>query len=154
WLCEDALVMSWLLNSIEPALSPYMMMDSAKDVREAIAQYSQGNNYAQAYESSKQARETKQGELSLATYYSTITHLWQQLDAYHTHRASIPAELVTYQKDTEKERVYDFLAGLNSEYDQIRVQVLGKESFPTLREAYNLVQREETQRGSMLHSST
>ncbi|GAV62153.1 UBN2_3 domain-containing protein [Cephalotus follicularis] len=52
WLCKDALVMSWLLNSIEPALSPqFMMMDPAKDVWDAIAQqYSQGNNYAQAYE--------------------------------------------------------------------------------------------------------
>ncbi|GAV67939.1 UBN2_3 domain-containing protein, partial [Cephalotus follicularis] len=74
-LCEDALVMSWLLNSIEPALSPqYMMMDSAKDIWDAIAQqFSQENNYAQAYEISKQAREMRQGKLSLVTYYSTLT---------------------------------------------------------------------------------
>ncbi|GAV88669.1 UBN2_3 domain-containing protein [Cephalotus follicularis] len=78
WLCENALVMSWLLNSIKPTLSPqYMMMDSTKDVWEAIAQqFSQENNYAQACEISKQAREMRQGELSLATYYSTLTHLW------------------------------------------------------------------------------
>ncbi|GAV66123.1 UBN2_3 domain-containing protein [Cephalotus follicularis] len=154
WLCEDALVMSWLLNAIEPTLSPqYMMMDSAKDVWDAIAQqFSQGNNYAQAYKISKQAREMRQGELSLATYYSTRTHLWQQLDTYRTHKPFIPVELVTYQKDTEKERVYEFLAGLNPEFDQIRVQVLGRVPFPTLREAYNMVQREETRRSSMLPS--
>ncbi|GAV79868.1 UBN2_3 domain-containing protein, partial [Cephalotus follicularis] len=112
WLCEDALVMSWLLNSIEPTLCPQ--------------------------------------ELSLATYYTTLTHLWQQLDTYRTHKPSILEELVTYQKDTEKERVYEFLAGLNPEFDQIRVQVLGKVQFPTLREAYNMVQHEETRRSSML----
>ncbi|GAV57856.1 UBN2_3 domain-containing protein [Cephalotus follicularis] len=91
WLCEDALVMSWLLNSIEPTLSPqYMMLDSAKDVWDAIAeQFSQGNNYAQAYELSKQVRELKQGELHLATYYSTLTHLWQQFDSCRTHKPSI-----------------------------------------------------------------
>ncbi|GAV65312.1 UBN2_3 domain-containing protein, partial [Cephalotus follicularis] len=127
----------------------------SKDVWEAIAQqYSQGNNYAQAYEIRKEALEMKQGELSLATYYSTLTHLWQQLDAYCTHWPSIPAELVTYQKDTEKQRVYDFLAGFNLEYDQIRVQVLSKEPFPTLREAYNLVQHEESRCGSVLHFGT
>ncbi|GAV77654.1 UBN2_3 domain-containing protein [Cephalotus follicularis] len=136
--------MSWLLNSIEPTVSPqYMMLDSAKDVWDAIAeQFSQGNNYAQAYELSKQVRELKQGELPLATYYSTLTHLWQQFDSYRTHKPSIATELLTYQKDIEKERVYAFLGGLNSEYDPIRVQVLGKEPFPTLLEAYNLVQHE------------
>ncbi|GAV90330.1 UBN2_3 domain-containing protein [Cephalotus follicularis] len=77
-LREDALVMSWLLNSIEPTLSPhYTMMDFAKDNWDTIAQqFSQGNNYAQAYEISKQVREIRRGELSLATYYSTLTHLW------------------------------------------------------------------------------
>ncbi|GAV64566.1 UBN2_3 domain-containing protein, partial [Cephalotus follicularis] len=115
WLCEDALVMSWLLNSIEPTLSPH-----------------------------KQVRELKQGELPLATYYSTLTYLWQQFDSYRTHKPSIAAELLTYQKNIEKERVYAFLGGLNPEYDPIRVQVLGKEPFPTLREAHNLVQHEET----------
>ncbi|GAV73767.1 UBN2_3 domain-containing protein [Cephalotus follicularis] len=74
WLCEDALVMSWLLNSLEPALSPqYMMMVSAKDIWDAIAQqFSQGNNYAQAYEITKQAREMRQGSclLLLITLFS------------------------------------------------------------------------------------
>ncbi|GAV57085.1 UBN2_3 domain-containing protein, partial [Cephalotus follicularis] len=154
WLCEDALVMSWLLNSIKPTLSPpYMMLDSAKDVRDAIAeQFSQGNNYARAYELSKLAWELKEGELPLATYYSTLTHLWQQFDSYRTYKPSIVAKLLTYQKDIEKESVNAFLGGLNPEYDPIRVQVLGKELFPTLREAYNLVQHEETCRNAMLHS--
>ena len=44
-----------------------------------------------------------------------------------------------FQQAVEKERVYDFLAGLNLEYDQIRVQVLGRSPFPTLHEAYALV---------------
>ncbi|GAV82002.1 UBN2_3 domain-containing protein [Cephalotus follicularis] len=98
WLSEDALVMSWLLHSIEPALSPqYMMMESAKDIWDAISrQYSQKNNYAQAYEIRKESREMSQGGLSLAAYYSNLSHLWQQLDAYRTHRPSIPTELITF----------------------------------------------------------
>ncbi|GAV88298.1 hypothetical protein CFOL_v3_31721 [Cephalotus follicularis] len=94
----------------------------------------------------------RQGELSFATYHSTLTHPWQQLDTYRTHKPYIPEELVTYQKDTENERVYEFLAGLNPKFDQIQVQVLGIVQFPTLREAYNMVQHEETHRNSMLPS--
>ncbi|GAV68282.1 hypothetical protein CFOL_v3_11785, partial [Cephalotus follicularis] len=88
----------------------------------------------------------------LAAYYSNLSHLWQQLDAYCTHRPSIPTELITFQKDIEKERVYDFLAGLNPDYDQVRVQVLGRDPFPTLEEAYNLIQHEERRRTSMMPS--
>ncbi|GAV83732.1 UBN2_3 domain-containing protein [Cephalotus follicularis] len=151
-LSEDALVMSWLLHSIEPAISPqYMMMESAKDIWDAISrQYSQKNNYAQAYEICKESREMSHGGLSLAAYYSNLSHIWQQLDAYRTHRPFIPTKLVTFQKDIEKERVYDFLAGLNPDYDQVRVQVLGKDPFPTLEEAYNLIQHEERRRNSMI----
>ncbi|GAV88543.1 UBN2_3 domain-containing protein, partial [Cephalotus follicularis] len=84
WLSEDAFVMSWLLHYIEPALSPqYMMMESAKDIWDAISrQYSQKNNYAQAYEIHKESREMSQGGISLVAYYSNLSHLWQQLDAY------------------------------------------------------------------------
>ena len=57
-----------------------------------------------------------------------------------------------FQQAVEKERVYDFLAGLNLEYDQIRVQVLGRSPFPTLREAYALVQQEESCRSAMVHA--
>ena len=45
-----------------------------------------------------------------------------------------------------------FLADLDVEYDQIRVQVLGRVSFPSLGEAYAIVQQEESKRGSMLHT--
>ncbi|GAV86565.1 UBN2_3 domain-containing protein [Cephalotus follicularis] len=142
WLSEDALVMSWLLHSIKPALSPqYMMIDSAKDIWEAIArQYSHRNNYAQAYEIRQKIKELKQGELSFATYYSAMTYLWQQLDSYRTFRhITASDDLLAFQSDIEKEQVYDFLGGLNSEYDPIRIQILGRESFPTLKGAYNLL---------------
>ncbi|GAV72596.1 UBN2_3 domain-containing protein, partial [Cephalotus follicularis] len=154
WLSEDALVMSWLLHSIEPALSPqYMMMESAKDIWDAISrQYSQKNKYAQAYEIRKESREMSQRGRSLAAYYSNLSHLSQQLDAYRTHRPSNPTELITFQKDIEKEKVYDFLARLNPDYDQVRVQVLGRDLFPTLEEAYNLIQHEEHRRTSMMLS--
>ncbi|KAK6934398.1 hypothetical protein RJ641_034553 [Dillenia turbinata] len=40
------------------------------------------------------------------------------------NKAVCPQDATKFQKLVEKERIYDFLAGLNMEYDQIRVQVL------------------------------
>jgi hypothetical protein len=50
----------------------------------------------------------------------------------------------------EKDRLYDFLAGLDVEYDPIRVQVLGRVPFPSLGEAYACVQEEEIRRCAMV----
>lgn len=55
-------------------------------------------------------------------------------------------------KRLEKERIYDFLAGLDMEYDPIRVQVLGRVPFPSLGEAYTIVQQEESRRRAMVHT--
>ena len=50
----------------------------------------------------------------------------------------------------KKIRVYDFLAGLNSEFDQVRVQILGKEEVPSLNEVISLFRAKKSQRGIML----
>lgn len=39
----------------------------------------------------------------------------------------------------EEGRIYGFFAGLNSEFDQVRVQILGKEPLPSLQEAFAYV---------------
>ncbi|KAG8651577.1 hypothetical protein MANES_06G001350v8 [Manihot esculenta] len=43
--------------------------------------------------------------------------------------------------------------GLNNEYDPIRVQVLGRNHFPSLEEAHAHVQQEESRRHAMLHTA-
>lgn len=40
------------------------------------------------------------------------------------------------------EKRYEFLAGLNVEFDLVRVQVLGKEELPTLNETIAIIQVE------------
>ncbi|KAK6934023.1 Retrotransposon Copia-like, N-terminal [Dillenia turbinata] len=48
----------------------------------------------------------------------------QELDYYQAFQAICPEDATKFQKLVEKERIYDFFAGLNMEYDQKRVQVL------------------------------
>ncbi|KAA3464562.1 Retrovirus-related Pol polyprotein from transposon TNT 1-94 [Gossypium australe] len=42
-----------------------------------------------------------------------------------------------------KNRIYDFLAGLNIEFDVVRVQILGKSDLPSLNEAISIIRAEE-----------
>ena len=46
----------------------------------------------------------------------------------------------------ERERIIDFLAGLNVEYGRIKVQALGKEDLPPLNEVFSIIRAKEGRR--------
>lgn len=46
-----------------------------------------------------------------------------------------------------------WLVSMLSKYDQIRIQVLGKDPFASLRQAQSYVQQEESRRNAMLQST-
>ena len=52
----------------------------------------------------------------------------------------------------DKDRIYDFLAGLNIEFDAVRVQILGKEDLPSLNETIAIVRAEEGRQSVMLET--
>lgn len=54
---------------------------------------------------------------------------------------------------SEKDRIYDFLAGLHTEFDPVRVQVQEKDDLPSLNETIATV-RAEGWRGVMLEPRT
>ncbi|XP_043725516.1 uncharacterized protein LOC122672078 [Telopea speciosissima] len=95
-------------------------------------------------------RKTTQWELSVSACYSAITTLWQQLDFYHPVPMICTSDAATFAKEHEMKQVYDFLTSLNSEYDQIRIQVLSKGTFPMLLEAYNMIYHEDHHRSVMM----
>ena len=49
----------------------------------------------------------------------------------------------------KKDRVYDFLVGLNAEFDQVRVQILSKK-LSTLNETISIIRADERRRSVML----
>ncbi|KAK6927413.1 Retrotransposon Copia-like, N-terminal [Dillenia turbinata] len=121
WEAENSLVMSWFINSMQPHISKVSLT------------YSYVGNDAQIYELRNKVHETKQGEMTFDQYFAELSHLWQELDYYQDFQAICPEDATKFQKLVEKERIYDFLAGLNMEYDQIRVQKAGLVS-KTIRE--------------------
>ncbi|KAL6319987.1 hypothetical protein AAG906_037064 [Vitis piasezkii] len=57
-------------------------------------------------------------------------------------------------KFVKRERIFDFLTGLNVEYDKVKVQVLGKEDLPPLNEVFSIIRAEEGRRSVMLDTPT
>lgn len=61
-----------------------------------------------------------------------------------------PDDAAILKSFIEKDCVYKFLAGLNPEFDQVRIQILGREDTPSLEEAISLIRAEESRRNVML----
>lgn len=65
-----------------------------------------------------------------------------------------PEDAAVLKNFIEKDRIYDLLAGLNPEFDQVRIQILGKRDTPSLEETISLIRAEESRRTVMLELQT
>ena len=73
-----------------------------------------------------------------------------ELDQYRIIKSKCSKDTATLKEYIEQDRVYDFLVGLNPEYDQVRVKILGQKTIPGINEVVATVRSEESRRGLML----
>ena len=92
---------------------------------------------------------TKQGDRSASEYAQTMQNLWLKLDHYEQFEAKCTENADLLKPYKEKDRIYKFLTGLNSEFDPVRIQVLGKE-LSSLNETMAAFQVEEARREVMV----
>ncbi|KAI6683703.1 hypothetical protein NL676_029616 [Syzygium grande] len=156
WDEADSMIMSWLWNSMELAISnTCMFLSTAKEIWDSIQRtYSKACDAAQVYEIKVKTSGTKQGGKTVTEYANSLQNLWQELDHYRVLQMWCPEDAAILKNLIEKDRVYDFLAELNSEFDQVRIQILGKEEVPSLEETISLIRAEESRRSVMLEPQT
>ncbi|RVW50729.1 hypothetical protein CK203_073310 [Vitis vinifera] len=73
----------------------------------------------------------------------------QELNHYCYIETKCPEDAAILKNCIEKDRVYDFLVGLNAKFDQVQVQILSKE-LSTLHETISIIQAKESKRSVML----
>lgn len=148
------LLWTWLINSMLPQISKsYLFLDTVAMIQRALSlTYSKIGIDAQIFEIWNEIHSTKEKCQSL-NIFPELGGLWQGLDYYKHFQADYTGDIVKFQKLIEKERNFDFLAGLNIEYDLIRLQVLGNDPFPSLEQAHVHVQQEESRRGAILYNA-
>ena len=130
---------------------PFLYLSSAKEVWDAVSQtYSKKGNTTQIYELKTMIHNTKQKNLTITTYHNTLKILWQELDLHQHFEMESTADASMLVKLFQRDRVFDFLAGLKPELDEVRSRVLGKEPLPCLSEVYSYVHSEESRRSDVL----
>ena len=86
----------------------------------------------------------------MSTYFTSLNKIWQELDLANDCNWSCTIDCERYRARIKKERIYDFLAGLNKELDEVRCRLLGIKPLPVIEEIFAEVRREETRKHVML----
>ncbi|RVW99751.1 hypothetical protein CK203_029304 [Vitis vinifera] len=89
--------------------------------------YSKARDAAQVYEVKVKTIAAKQGSKTVIEYANQLKALWQELDHYRVIKTKCPEDAAVLKDFIEQDRVYDFLVGLNPEFDQVRIQILGRD---------------------------
>ena len=85
----------------------------------------------------------KQGEGEVTDYYMEMATLWKELDMSFEEEWECLRDTIRYKKRLENERVFEFLAGLNRDLDDVKGRILGRCPLPSTREVFSKVRREE-----------
>ncbi|KAH9679435.1 retrotran gag 3 domain-containing protein [Citrus sinensis] len=143
--CND-MVKSWLLNSISKEISLsviYCKLASEiwADLKERLSQV----NGPYIFQVEKEIHNLVQDTMSIATYYTKLKALWDELDAL----CSIPTcscgsmkAVIQYQ---QSHKTMKFLMGLNESYSATRGQILLMDPLPNVNKSYSLVLQDERQ---------
>ena len=116
---------------------------NAKEIWDAIRQtYSKVNDAARIYEIEMKISTTQQGNRFVTEYSSLLQDLWREMDHYQCIQMCYRQNVAILERFVENDRIYEFLVGLNAEFNAVRVQILGKD-LPSLNETISIIRAEE-----------
>ncbi|RDX97059.1 hypothetical protein CR513_20216, partial [Mucuna pruriens] len=115
----------------------YMFYSSVHEIWEnLIERYSMKKDFAACYDIESKIFNSRKGTLLVTDMVLRI--------GYGSRLKMCKVDFIAHTRIVERRRIFKFLYGLNSEYDLIRVQILGKEKLPSLFEVFFIVRSEET----------
>ena len=132
----------------------HLYYPTTKEILDVVTQaYLDLENYSQVIELRNKARKMRQGDLDVTQYFNAMTKLWQELNLSTNSNWCCPEGGIQYKKLLDKERVHDFLAGLNRELNEVRRQILRIKPLPANEEGFAEVKREEIRKWVMLRDA-
>ncbi|KAH0681315.1 hypothetical protein KY284_022400 [Solanum tuberosum] len=160
WSRCNNMVISWLLNSLSKEIAESVLYSkTTKHIWEELEEKFGQSNGPLLYQLQKEISELAQGNLDIATYYTKLKRLWDELDSLDICQActcdcSCGGKAKTHKSEQDG-RLIQFLIGLNEAYSRPRSNLLLLSPLPSVNYAYSLLIRDEKQREVQIsqHSS-
>ncbi|KAL2940597.1 Retrovirus-related Pol polyprotein from transposon TNT 1-94 [Bienertia sinuspersici] len=153
WDTCNNMVISWILGSVSESIKKSIMfMSDACEIWKHLENRYSITNGARKYSLSKQLYETKQSGRLVSEYYTNMKAIWVELEnlnvlpAITTMTVEINRFVHALNEQKEEMRLFQFLNGLDEDYNSQRSQILMMSKLPSVYEACNMIQQEESQR--------
>ncbi|XP_070677941.1 uncharacterized protein [Malus domestica] len=138
--CNDMIV-AWIINSIDSEISDSILyMTDAHAIWEELHERYSQSNAPRIFQLQRDIASLTQDQLSVAAYYTKLKKLWDELASYSDSTSC------TCGAHNERNKLMQFLMGLNESYSAIRGQVLLMNPLPTVCQAYASISQEAKQR--------
>ncbi|KAI3521218.1 hypothetical protein L1887_10679 [Cichorium endivia] len=152
WMRCDAMIKGWLTTAMEKTIRSSVKYASTSaemwnDLKERFGKESA----PRAYELKRMLTITHQEGASVSAYYMKMRSVWDEIQSV-CPLPSCTCGRCTWDigkkltESKEKERLYEFLLGLDDIFATMRTQILTTKPTPTLGEAYHLVVEDEQRR--------
>ncbi|XP_071714021.1 uncharacterized protein [Rutidosis leptorrhynchoides] len=150
WQRCNAMVRSWLVSSMNKELKNIVKYaTTARAIWDDLKERFDKENAPRAYELRRTITSVHQEIMTVSAYYTKLRGIWDEIQSVS------PSPSCTCNRCTcnvgksltdmrDKEKLYDFLMGLNEEYSGIRSQILSISPLPSLVAAFHMVNVESS----------
>ncbi|KAE8667521.1 Protein QUIRKY [Hibiscus syriacus] len=147
WDRCNALVLSWLINSVSKDLSVGIVFASSAafvwaDLKERFDKV----DGSRIFFLHRDITTMAQGKLSIFAYFSRLKLLWDEYDALVPYSSCTCENAQSSSQHVSQQRLFQFLMGLNDPYTAIRSQLLFMQPLPSVNNAYSMISQEESHR--------
>uniref|UniRef100_A0A0V0HX07 Putative ovule protein n=1 Tax=Solanum chacoense TaxID=4108 RepID=A0A0V0HX07_SOLCH len=147
WERVNAIVLSWIMNSVSKSLlGGIMYASSAKVVWDDLFERFNKVDWSRTFNLHKEIATLSQGTSSVSMYYSKLKGLWEEFEALVPIPGCSCEGSKEYGVHHQNLKLFQFLMGLNDSYLQARSQILMLKPVPSVNQAYSMILSDESQR--------
>ncbi|XP_028787189.1 uncharacterized protein LOC114743158 [Neltuma alba] len=152
WMRCDAMVKGWLKSAMNKELrSTVRYSKTAQDIWVELKERFGKSSAPRAYELRRAVSHTRQDKQSVPVYFTKLKKSWDEIDSITPWpkcscggcKCDLHKQLLEMK---ERERLYEFLMGLDDVYATIKTHILSMNPLPKLGTAYHLVAEDEQQK--------
>ncbi|KAJ1420443.1 Gag-polypeptide of LTR copia-type [Sesbania bispinosa] len=150
WEVCNSMINGWIHNTIDPKLQPFIQyFQTAKELWDDLKERHAIQNIARQYQLKSGLPSVKQHGMTLGAYYTKLRAIWDELEDSRSipscpSRDKCPVTK-HLQEESEKDRVYQFLMGLDDAiFGNLHSQILNTSLLPSINRIYSMAIQEET----------
>ena len=145
------MVIAWIIENIDgDIVNQFLDYTTAHSLWQGIESLlGCGRDELQIFDLSSRAATLRQDNDNIEVYYGKLNTIWKEIDRRMPNPMTCPQDITKFNKYIQRQRLYQFLTGINDNLDKERRDILNSEPLPMVETAYASIRREITRRNIM-----